>query len=70
MGLEFGVIADDPTGSLIVAGMLEREGVTCPLATQGRSRDELVPWRFPPFQGKDRTDKPWDRTLRRPDPPR
>ena len=33
MGLEFGVIADDLTGGLIVAGMLEREGVACPLAT-------------------------------------
>ena len=70
MELEFGVIADDPTGGLIVAGMLEREGVTYPPATQWRSRDELVPWRFPPFQRKDRTIEPWDRKLRRPDPPR
>lgn len=33
MALDFGVIADDLTGGLIVAGMLEREGVACPLVT-------------------------------------
>jgi len=34
MSLDFGVIADDLTGGLIVAGMLEREGVACPLVTE------------------------------------
>lgn len=33
MPIEFGVIADDLTGGLIVAGLLERERISCPLIT-------------------------------------
>lgn len=31
--LELGVIADDLTGGMMVASLLEREGVRCPLVT-------------------------------------
>ncbi len=31
--LELGVIADDLTGGMMVASLLEREGVSCPLVT-------------------------------------
>lgn len=33
MAMWFGVIADDLTGGLIIASLLEREGFSCPLVT-------------------------------------
>jgi len=37
--LELGILADDLTGGMMVASLLEREGVRCPLVT---SPDALV----------------------------
>ena len=39
--LELGVIADDLTGGLMVASLLEREGVCCPLVTSAGALDGL-----------------------------
>ena len=39
--LELGVIADDLTGGMMVASLLEREGVTCPLVTSTEALDGL-----------------------------
>ena len=36
--LELGVIADDLTGGMMVASLLEREGVRCPLVTSVRDK--------------------------------
>ena len=37
MALELGVIADDLTGGMMVASLLEREGVRCPLVTSAEA---------------------------------
>ena len=45
MALELGVLADDLTGGMMVASLLEREGVPCPLVTSTdalRDLDENV----------------------------
>ena len=39
--LELGVIADDLTGGMMVASLLEREGVRCPLVTSVEALDNL-----------------------------
>ena len=39
--LELGVIADDLTGGMMVASLLEREGVTCPLVTSTEALDGI-----------------------------
>ena len=39
--LELGVIADDLTGGMMVASLLEREGVRCPLVTSGDALNTL-----------------------------
>jgi 3-dehydrotetronate 4-kinase len=41
--LELGVIADDLTGGMMVASLLEREGVRCPLVTSAEALDNLDP---------------------------
>lgn len=41
--LELGVIADDLTGGMMVASLLEREGVRCPLVTSVEALDRLHP---------------------------
>ena len=41
MALELGVIADDLTGGMMVASLLEREGVRCPLVTSAEALDDL-----------------------------
>jgi uncharacterized protein YgbK (DUF1537 family) len=41
--LELGVIADDLTGGMMVASLLEREGVRCPLVTSVEALDRLDP---------------------------
>ena len=41
MLLELGVIADDLTGGIMVASLLEREGVHCPLVTSTEALAEL-----------------------------
>lgn len=41
--LELGVIADDLTGGMMVAALLEREGVRCPLVTSAAALGELNP---------------------------
>jgi uncharacterized protein YgbK (DUF1537 family) len=43
MALELGVIADDLTGGMMVASLLEREGVNCPLVTSAAALQELDP---------------------------
>ena len=42
MTLRFGVIADDFTGGLIIASLLEREGFRCPLVTSPQSVQVLT----------------------------
>ena len=39
--LELGVIADDLTGGMMIASLLEREGVPCPLVTSAEALDNL-----------------------------
>ena len=39
--IELGVIADDLTGGMKVASLLEREGVRCPLVTSGNALEKL-----------------------------
>ena len=39
--LELGVIADDLTGGMMVASLLEREGVRCPLVPSVEALDNL-----------------------------
>jgi len=39
--LELGVIADDLTGGMMVASLLEREGVRCPLVTSTEALEDL-----------------------------
>ena len=41
MALELGIIADDLTGGMMVASLLEREGVRCPLVTSAGALGEL-----------------------------
>ena len=41
MALELGVIADDLTGGMMVASLLEREGVRCPLVTSAEALADL-----------------------------
>ncbi len=41
MALELGVIADDLTGGMMVASLLEREGVRCPLVTSAEALGDL-----------------------------
>ncbi|HAL41822.1 MAG TPA: serine kinase, partial [Gammaproteobacteria bacterium] len=41
--IELGVIADDLTGGMMVASLLEREGVHCPLVTSPRALSDLNP---------------------------
>ena len=41
MTLELGVIADDLTGGMMVASLLEREGVNCPLVTSAEAVSDL-----------------------------
>ncbi len=41
MALELGVIADDLTGGMMVASLLEREGVRCPLVTSAEALGSL-----------------------------
>ena len=41
MALELGVIADDLTGGMMVASLLEREGVRCPLVTSAEALEGL-----------------------------
>ena len=43
MALELGVIADDLTGGMMVASLLEREGVRCPLVTSAEALESLDP---------------------------
>ena len=39
--LELGILADDLTGGMMVASLLEREGVRCPLVTSPDALDTL-----------------------------
>ena len=39
--LELGVLADDLTGGMMVASLLEREGVRCPLVTSAEALKDL-----------------------------
>ena len=41
MALELGIIADDLTGGMMVASLLEREGVRCPLVTSAEALSDL-----------------------------
>ena len=41
MALELGIIADDLTGGMMVASLLEREGVRCPLVTSAEALGNL-----------------------------
>ena len=43
MTLELGVIADDLTGGMMVASLLEREGVRCPLVTSADALSDVDP---------------------------
>ncbi len=43
MSIELGVIADDLTGGMMVASLLEREGVNCPLVTSITELNHLDP---------------------------
>ncbi|HEV2365290.1 MAG TPA: four-carbon acid sugar kinase family protein [Caulobacteraceae bacterium] len=43
MALELGVLADDLTGGMMIASLIEREGVVCPLATNAEALADVGP---------------------------
>ena len=40
--IELGILADDLTGGMMVASLLEREGVNCPLVTSGEELESVA----------------------------
>ena len=40
--IELGILADDLTGGMMVASLLEREGVNCPLVTSGEEHESVA----------------------------